>query len=115
MKYLLTYCRVFIFVGLALTLYFLFSRDVSPDKNRINNDLITALFLFVGFLMSFKKSLIRESGAILGVGGIIVGFHHYTLSSQPLISIVYALLFLLPGIVFWFSEKKKPMEQNPSK
>ncbi len=110
MKNLLTFSRVLIGLGLLASVFLLFMKGFSgaaeTNHRRIDSYLIASLFLLVGFLMSFRKSLYRESGAILMVGGVVAGFYYFTMNGEGLVAFLYAASFFVPGAVFWFSEKK---------
>ncbi len=110
MKNLLTICRVLVGIGLLASVYLLFVKGIygadEINHRRVDSYLILSLFLLVGLLMSFKKSLYRESGAVLMVGGVVAGFYYFTMSGEGLVALLYAALIVIPGVVFWFSEKK---------
>jgi hypothetical protein len=105
MKNLLTFARVLSFIGLVATIYFLFIEFPVKDIKQSNSFLIATLFLIIGFIMSFKRKIYRESGAILIIGGIVVGFYYFTRSSSVIISILYSMLFIVSGAIFWLAEK----------
>lgn len=111
-KNLLTYARVLTLIALIATIYLLFMEFPVKDIKQSNSFLIATLFLFIGFLMSFRKAIYRESGAILIVGGIVVGFYYYTISNNTILSIIYTLLFVISGGVFWFAEKESKAQDE---